>query len=654
MGVIARGGIIAALLAAACAGAAGDIAPACAQEAMAKDARLQPLPSSPPVSEIADPKAAQPDTDPAADSAQVAGRDDDQGEEAAEIAAELPEVSLPRVLSDADVARYREIFALQRAGRWHEADRLIRQLDDRILMGHVLYQRLMHPTAYRARYAELRDWLRHYRDHPGAEAVYRLALRRGGRNARPPRPPSAALPFRPAEPEAADRDGPPRPPRAAQEEREVRAFFGRLAREIRRRHLEHAERYSWAMLRTGLLGPDETAAAFGLLAKAYFLAGDDGKALALADIGREESAPAIAHDLGWYGGLAAFRLGRMEMADALFRLAAEAGSPGERAAAAFWAARAAWRLGESGRAAAMLRRAARQRESFYGLIALRLLGDPLAFDWRRPGLDPASLDRLMERAAVRRILALAEVGEAHKADEEMRLLLARSEDADWPALAALASALKLPASQLALTRLLSDETVTAAMRYPLPDWEPEGGFKVDRALLFAFMRQESKFRTKARSRVGASGLMQVMPATASYVTGDRSLRWQRSRLYDPAFNMAVGQQYITYLLDLEPVGRSLVLLAAAYNAGPGNLQRWRRTLKTGEDPLLFIEAIPIAETRDYIERVLANLWLYRLQLGQEVPSLDALASGAWPVYEPLDEEKTPALADAGAAAAGAR
>ncbi len=184
------------------------------------------------------------------------------------------------------------------------------------------------------------------------------------------------------------------------------------------------------------------------------------------------------------------------------------------------------------------------------------------------------------------------------------------------------------------------------MRYPLPDWEPEGGFVIDRALLFAFMRQESKFRSRAVSRVGASGLMQVMPATASYVTGDRSLRWRRSRLYDPAFNMAVGQRYITHLLDLEPVGRSLVLLAVAYNAGPGNLLRWRRQLKTGEDPLLFIEAIPVAETRDYVERVLANLWLYRLQMGQDTPSLDALAAGAWPIYEPLDGEPAPALAAA--------
>ncbi len=570
-------------------------------------------------------------------------------------------VTLPRMLSDADIARYRRIFALQQQGRWHEADRLIRQLDNRILMGHVLYQRLMHPTAYRSRYRELRNWLRHYRDHPGAWAVYRLARKRGGPRARPPRPRRTALPIPAARAEAA-----PAPlelqahGRSREERQHVQRFFARIKREIRRRHLEHAERYGWAMLRTGLLTPSETAELFGRLTKAFFFAGRDEKALALADIGREEAADGLAgeaaYDLNWYGGLAAFRAGLMQASATFFAAAASlSGRPSSaRAAAAFWAARAFWRLGQAEAAAGALRLAAQARESFYGLLALRLLGDPLHFDWRQPALDADSLARLMQRKAVRRILALAEVGETHRADEEMRLLLGRSEDEDWPALAALAAALKLPASQLALTRLLSDEAVTAAMRYPLPDWEPEGGFVIDRALLFAFMRQESKFRARAVSRVGASGLMQVMPATASYVTGDRSLRWRRSRLYDPAFNMAVGQRYITHLLDLEPVGRSLVLLAVAYNAGPGNLLRWRRQLKTGEDPLLFIEAIPVAETRDYVERVLANLWLYRLQMGQDTPSLDALAAGAWPIYEPLDGEPVPALADArGEMAAGA-
>ncbi|RMF13081.1 MAG: lytic transglycosylase domain-containing protein [Alphaproteobacteria bacterium] len=570
------------------------------------------------------------------------------------IATHLPAtVTLPRILSDEDRRLYQEIFALQRKGDFRAADRRIRRLKDRLLMGHVLYQRYMHPTAYRSRYRELRNWLRHYADHPGAEQVYRLAKRRGGKRARPPRPApryqraSRSTGTGVSSKPSTRQDASPTAVKAARsrnDQRRIRAFFDRQKRELRRSHLEHAERYLWAFLRTGLLRADERATAFGQLVRRLFLAGHDDKAAALTDIAFDDlpAAGSAIAQAAWFGGLASWRLKRWNEAYERFSSLAriEGVERNLASAAAFWAARAAWRGGRPEIADAHLMEAVEARESFYGLIAARLFGRPLDFDWRPPELTAEGLAHLLDRPAVRRILALSEIGDTHRADEEMRLLLGRSGDRDWPALAALAARLQLPASQIGLTRLLSDERVTAAMRYPLPDWRPDGGFKLDRALLFAFMRQESKFRTRARSRVGASGLMQVMPATASFVTGDRSLRWRRSRLYEPRFNMAVGQRYLLHLLDQQLVEGNLLMLAAAYNAGPGNLQRWLRKVRYDHDPLLFIEAIPLAETRDYVERVLANFWLYRLQLGQPTPSLDAIAAGAWPVYEPLDE-RTP-------------
>lgn len=560
-------------------------------------------------------------------------------------------VTLPRILSDEDRRLYQEIFALQRKGDFRAADRRIRRLKDRLLMGHVLYQRYMHPTAYRSRYRELRNWLRHYADHPGADQVYLLAKRRGGKRARPPRPAprhqraSRSAGTRMSSKLSANEETPPAAVPAARsrdDKRRIKAFFDRQKRELRRAHLEHAERYLWAFLRTGLLRADERSTAFGQLVRGHFLAGHDDKAAALADIAFDDlpAAGSAIAQAAWFGGLASWRRKRWNEAYERFSTLAhmEGVERNLASAAAFWAARAAWRGGHPEIADAHLMEAADTRESFYGLIAARLFGRPLDFDWRPPELTAEGLAHLLDRQAVRRILALSEIGDTHRADEEMRLLLERSGDRDWPVLAALAARLQLPASQIGLTRLLSDDRVTAAMRYPLPDWRPDGGFKLDRALLFAFMRQESKFRTRARSRVGASGLMQVMPATASFVTGDRSLRWRRSRLYDPRFNMAVGQRYLLHLLDQELVEGNLLMLAAAYNAGPGNLQRWRRKVRYDHDPLMFIEAIPLAETRDYVERVLANFWLYRLQLGQPTPSLDAIAAGAWPVYEPLDEQ----------------
>ena len=79
------------------------------------------------------------------------------------------------------------------------------------------------------------------------------------------------------------------------------------------------------------------------------------------------------------------------------------------------------------------------------------------------------------------------------------------------------------------------------------------------------------------------------------------------------------------------------MMAAAYNGGPGNLAKWkRRALPRSKDPLMFIESIPARETRDFVERVLSNLWMYRERLGQSAPSLDAIAAGELPLYKALD------------------
>ena len=178
-----------------------------------------------------------------------------------------------------------------------------------------------------------------------------------------------------------------------------------------------------------------------------------------------------------------------------------------------------------------------------------------------------------------------------------------------------------------------------AALYPLPVWHPEDGYKVDRALIYAVTRQESRFNAYAKSHAGARGLMQLMPATASSISGTRAYRYsRRNDLYEPALNLSLGQKYLQRLLASDDISGNLFLMAAAYNGGSGNLRKWMRETDYADDPLLFIESIPAPETRDFIERVLTNLWIYRARLGQDAPSLAALANGGWPVYRPQDEE----------------
>jgi soluble lytic murein transglycosylase-like protein len=165
-----------------------------------------------------------------------------------------------------------------------------------------------------------------------------------------------------------------------------------------------------------------------------------------------------------------------------------------------------------------------------------------------------------------------------------------------------------------------------ASSYPLPDWRPAAGWTIDRALILAIARQESGFVPTAKSPCGAIGLMQMMPQTAKAMGAS-------GRLTDPQVSLAVGQRYVRFLLDDETVRGNLLFLAAAYNSGPGNVAHWLQTTHHNGDALLFLESIPVRESRAFVERVLTNFWAYRSRFGQVSPSLDALAAGDWPIYD---------------------
>jgi soluble lytic murein transglycosylase-like protein len=137
------------------------------------------------------------------------------------------------------------------------------------------------------------------------------------------------------------------------------------------------------------------------------------------------------------------------------------------------------------------------------------------------------------------------------------------------------------------------------------------------------------------SKAGARGVMQIMPQTAVTITHDRSLAGSnKRRLDDPIYSMTLGQNYLLDLIERQ--NGNLFSIAAAYNAGEGNLSKWQAIREGDTDPLLFIETIPLAETRDYIKRVMTNMWMYRRRLGQPTTGLDDAAAGAWPTYTQTD------------------
>src|SRR5205814_8867225 len=147
---------------------------------------------------------------------------------------------------------------------------------------------------------------------------------------------------------------------------------------------------------------------------------------------------------------------------------------------------------------------------------------------------------------------------------------------------------------------------------------PDGG-TAEHSLLFAIMRQESAFERDAVSRVGARGLMQLMPATASFIANKMQLPFSADRLTaDGIYNLLLGRAYLETLID--DFGGSYALAIAAYNAGPGRVRQWLRDYgdpRGGQIEMVdWIENIPISESRYYVQRVLENLQIYRGQVGR--------------------------------------
>jgi soluble lytic murein transglycosylase-like protein len=327
----------------------------------------------------------------------------------------------------------------------------------------------------------------------------------------------------------------------------------------------------------------------GFVARDAFYSGDFAKAY--------ELAPAAGEN--WIAGLASYRMQNYPQALQYFQTVAqdETADAWTRSGAAYWAARSAVDAGLSNLETPLLRQAATYPWTFYGMIAERQLG-----------LEPA--------ATFSQIVKSPDLRLAEATDKAQLIKISNSEDGEASTDPSAAG------DAFAQTATAPD---AGALAYPVPDLAPDGGFTVDPALVYAIIRQESRFTPEARSRVGAVGLMQVMPDTAVLTTGDARYHRDRAALREPANNMKIGQAYLN-ILATQKVGDDLLMVIAAYNGGPGAAQKARE--RGGDDPLMQIETLPAKETREYVERVMAGYWLYRRQFGETTPSLDALAGGA--------------------------
>jgi soluble lytic murein transglycosylase len=306
--------------------------------------------------------------------------------------------------------------------------------------------------------------------------------------------------------------------------------------------------------------------------------------------------------------------------DDFSRILARASSPYAKARAGYWGGRAAAAEGKSSLAARWDAAGAEHMATFYGQLAAHQLGND-APPHPVPEPVPSAADRAQFDAneLVRADRIFFALGDRH---DSKRFLLHIADCATTPTEFAMLADLAQQNGRIDLAIAVAKRAIAAGTPLMIRGYPtiaiPSGG-NSEQALLYAIVRQESGFETDAVSRSGALGLMQLMPATASYIALKAQLPLSLAALTtDGLYNIALGRAYLERLLD--DFGGSYALAIAAYNAGPGRVRQW---LQNYGDPrggsigmVDWIELIPINETRIYVERVLENLQVYRGQLGR--------------------------------------
>lgn len=294
--------------------------------------------------------------------------------------------------------------------------------------------------------------------------------------------------------------------------------------------------------------------------------------------------------------------------------------------AAYWAARAAEAMGDSSIAVMWYERAALQSTTYYGQLAAQRIGHAQLALPVDPVPTAAEREAFAEREVVKAAKLLGRLDEPWLARRFMVHLAQQAKTAaDYVLIADLARAYADASTTVRVSKIASAlglslvEAGFPVIEMPPPATMDSVAAPPEPALVLAVARQESELQPTAVSRAGALGLMQLMPNTGEHVAKRLGLPYSKSRLTaDPQYNMKLGSAYLASLIH--DFDGSYALALAAYNAGPSRVRRWLVDLgdpRTGKvDPIDWIEMIPFAETRNYVQRVLEGLQVYRQRLGE--------------------------------------
>lgn len=304
----------------------------------------------------------------------------------------------------------------------------------------------------------------------------------------------------------------------------------------------------------------------------------------------------------------------------------------------YWKARALKASGREADALVLLKPLAREY-SFYGQLALEELGERISTPPTAFKPSPDELRAMGENLSIRRALELYRLNLRVEGVREWIWAIRGFDDRQL-----------IAAAEVARRHELYDRAINTAdkteslhdfsLRYLAPFREVlrvrSAEMGLDEAWVYGLIRQESRFIADARSRVGASGLMQLMPATARWVAGKMGLR-NIADVTEVDTNVSLGTYYLRHVLDT--LDSQPVLASAAYNAGPGRARAWRPDVPL--EGAIYAESIPFNETRDYVKKVMSNASYYAHSFSRELQSLKQRMGVIGPRYR----AREPSLGD---------
>ena len=304
-------------------------------------------------------------------------------------------------------------------------------------------------------------------------------------------------------------------------------------------------------------------------------------------------------------------------------------TPVSKARAAYWAGRSAREMLDENTAKGWFETASKHMTTFYGQLAAVELADknnkttislPDEPELSFFDSDPILSDHIKE--AIRISIKNGD----HKIAARIIQHVIEEAKSEHSILAAAALGHELNVAHIsvqAAKKAQAQGVVLKNVGYPRPTTEAE--LPIERALILAIIRQESAFDRTAESPSGARGMMQLLPSTAQETAKKIGADFNRDMLDEPQHNIRLGSNYLARLI--EAYDGSYILSIAAYNAGPGNVRKWLKTYgNPGSDPqeaIDWIERIPFQETRNYVQRVLENLQVYRALEGNSELNINA-------------------------------